>query len=73
MPATMAKQGGWVQLEQSGTHFALNLTNMPIGGYSRAGIKETQQLFKKHHTKVREEKKRGVVFLEHNMLKAAIE
>jgi len=73
MPATMAKQGGWVQLEQSGMRLVLNLANMAIRGYSRAGIEEIQQLFMKHHTKVWEEKQRGVVFPEHNTLKAAIE
>jgi hypothetical protein len=38
----MARQGGWVQLEQSDMRLALNMTNMAKGGIPRAAIEETQ-------------------------------
>jgi hypothetical protein len=37
---------------------ALNMAEMAQRGFSRATIEETQQLIKKSHTKVPEEKKR---------------
>jgi len=73
MLATMARQGGWVQLEQSNMRLALNMATMAKEGFSRTTIKETQQLIKKPRAEVREEKKLGVVFPEHNKVKAAIE
>jgi len=66
----MAKQGGRVQVEQSDMCLALNMAK---GGFSRAAMQEMQQLIKKPRTKVREAKKRSVVFPEHNKVKAAIE
>jgi len=73
MSATMARQGGRVQLEQSDMCLALDMAKMAKGGISRAAIEETQQLIKKPHTKVREEKKRGVEFPGYNKVNAAIE
>jgi hypothetical protein len=73
MSATMARQGGRVQLEQSDMRLALNMAKMAKGGISRAAIEETQQLIKKPRAEVREEKKRGVEFPGHNKVKAAIE
>jgi len=73
MSATMAWQGGRVQLEQSDMRLALNMAKMAKGGISRAAIEETQQLIKKPRAKVREEKKRGIEFPGHNKVKAAIE
>jgi hypothetical protein len=73
MSATMARQGGRVQLEQSDMRLALNTGKMATGGFSRARIAETQQLIKKPCTEVREEKKRGVEFLGHQKVKAATE
>ena len=70
MSATMARQGGRVQLEQSDMRLALNMANMAKGGFSRAAVKETQYLIKKPRAKVREEKKRGVEFQGHNKEKA---
>jgi len=57
MSATMARQGGRVQLEQSDMCLALNMANMAKGGFSHATIEETQQLMKKPHAEVRKEKK----------------
>ena len=52
MSATMARQGGGVQLEQSDMRLALNMAKMAKGGISRAAIKETQQLIKNPCTEV---------------------
>jgi len=57
MSVTMARQGGRVQLEQSDIRLALNMAKMANGGFLRAAIEETQQLIKKPHAEVREEKK----------------
>jgi len=73
MSATMARQGGRVQLEQSDLRLALNMVKMAKGGFSRAAIEETQQLINKPSAEVREEKKRGVEFPGHKKVKAAIE
>jgi len=72
MSATMARQGGCVQLEQSDMRLALNMAKMAKGGFSRAAVEETQYLIKKPRAEVREEKKRGVEFPGHNKVKAAI-
>jgi hypothetical protein len=72
MSATMARQGGQVQVEQSDMCLALNMTKMAKGGFSHAAIEETQLLIKKSHAKVEEEKMRGVEILRHNKEKAAI-
>jgi len=47
MSATMATQGGRVQLEQSDMRLALNMAKMAKEGFSRAAIEETQFLIKK--------------------------
>jgi len=73
MPATMARQGGWVQLEQSDVRLALNVAKMANEGFSRAAIEETYFLTKKPHAKVQEEKKRGVEFPGHGKVNAAME
>jgi Leu/Phe-tRNA-protein transferase len=69
----MAAQGGWVQLQQSDMHVALNMAKTAKEGFSPAVIKETKQLIKKCRANVQEEKKRGMVFPAHNKLKVAIE
>jgi len=73
MSSTMARQGGWVQLEQSNMRLALYMSDMAKGGFSRATIEEMQYLIDNHRRKVSEEKKRGVVFLGHRMANAGIE
>jgi len=73
MSATMARQGGRVQLEQSDMCLALNMAKMTKGGFSCAAIEETQQLIKKPRAEVREEQKRGVEFHGPSNVKAAIE
>jgi len=73
MSATMARQGGQVQLEQSDMRLALNMAKMAKGGFPRPTIEGTQQLIKKPCAEVREEKKRGDEFHGHNKVKASIE
>jgi len=73
MSATMARQGGWVQLEQSDMRLALNMAKMGNVGFSRAAIKETRFKIKKPQAEVREEMKWGVDFPRHNNVKAARE
>jgi hypothetical protein len=73
MSATMARQRGQVQLEQSDMCLALNMAKMATEGFSRAAIEETKYLIKKPGAEVREEKKRGVEFPGHKQVKAAIQ
>ena len=73
MPATMARQGGRVQLEQFDMCLALNMAKMAKGGFLRTAVEETQFLFKKPRAKVREEKKQGVEFPGHDNGKAVME
>jgi len=73
MSATMARQGGRVQLEQSDMRLALNMAKKAKEAFLRAAMEETHQLIKRPRAEVQEEKKRGVVFPGHDMVKAAIE
>ena len=61
MSATMARQGGWVQLEQSNMCLALDIAKSK-GGFSCAAIEGIQYHINTPPTEVREEKKRGVEF-----------
>jgi len=47
MPATMARQGGQVQLEQSNMRLVLDMAKMAKEGFSRAAIEKTKYLMKK--------------------------
>jgi hypothetical protein len=60
MSATMARQGGGVQLEQSEMRLALKIAKMPTCGFSRAAVEQTQYLIIKPCAEVREEMKWGV-------------
>jgi hypothetical protein len=73
MAATMARQGGRVQLEQSDMRLGLNMAKMAKEGFSCAAIEETKYLIKKPHTEVRKEKMQGVEFPAHKLVKAAIQ
>ena len=73
MSATMARQGGRVQLEQSDMHLALNIAKIAKGGFLRTAQEKTQQLIKKPCAEVREGRKRGVEFPRHQQKKAVIE
>jgi histone H3/H4 len=65
MSATMARQGGRVQLEQSDMCVALNMATMATGGFSRTAIEETQQLINKPQAEIWEEMMREVEFPGH--------
>jgi len=73
MSATMARQGGQVQLEQSDMCLALNMAKMAKEEISHYTIEETQWLINKPRTKVDEEKKQGVEFPGHIKVQAAME
>ena len=73
MSATMARQRGRVQLEQSNMRLAFNMAKMAKEGVSRTSIEETKYLIKKPCAEVPEEKKRGVEFPGHKQVKAAIQ
>jgi len=73
MSATMATQGGRVQLEQSDMRLALDMPKMAKGGCSRAAMEESQFLIKKPRGEVQEEKQWGVEFPAHKNVKAAME
>jgi len=73
MSATMARQGGQVQLEQSDMHLGLNIAKMAEDGFSRAAIEEMKYLIKKPRAEIREENKQGVEFPGHKKVKAAIQ
>jgi hypothetical protein len=73
LSANMAKEGGRVHLEQSDMRLALNMAKMDKEGFSRAAIKETKYLIQKPRAEVRAEKKQGVEFPGHKMVKAAIQ
>jgi len=73
MSATMARQGGRVQLEQSNMRLAMNMAKMAKERFSHAAIEETEQLIGKPRAEVRERNKRGVAFPVHDKVKAAIE
>ena len=72
MSATMARQGGRVQLEQFDMRLALDMAKMAKEGFLHAAIEETNYLIKKPGAKVREGNKRGVEFPGHKEVKAAI-
>ena len=73
MSATMARQRGQVQLDQSNMPLALKMAKMAKVGFLCATIEETQCLIKKPHTEVTEEKKWSVVFPGPNKVKVVIE
>ena len=69
----MARQGGWVQLEQSDMHLALTMPKMAKGVFSHVKKDETQWLIKKPWADIQEVQKWGVEFPALRQLKAAIE
>jgi hypothetical protein len=73
MSTTMARQGGWVHLEQSDMFLALKMATMANRGCLWATIEEMHKLIKKPQGDVRAEMLRGVLFPGHHMVKVAIE
>jgi hypothetical protein len=73
MSATMARQEGRVQLEQSNMCLAQNKAEMAKEGFSWAAIEETKYPIKEFRAKVQEKKKQGVEFPAHETMYAMIE
>jgi len=67
MSATMARQGGRVQLEQSDMCLACDMAKMARVGFSLATLGEMQCLTKKPRPEIPDEKKRGVEYPRHTM------
>ena len=72
MLATMARQGGRLQQEQSNVHPAWNMAKIAKCRLQRAAM-EPQVLISKPHAEVQEETMRGVAFPGHNRVEAVIE
>jgi hypothetical protein len=70
MSATMARQGGRVELEQSDMRLSLNMAKMAKEGFSHTIMEEIKYLIKTPHAEIREEKKWDVEFPGHIQLKA---
>jgi hypothetical protein len=73
MSATIARQGGRVQLEDSDMRLALNMAQMAKEGFSCAAFEEPNYLLETPRAEVREEKIQGVEFPGHKKVKAAIQ
>jgi len=73
MSATIARQGGLVQLELSNMRLAWNMAKMAKGGFSRTAIGETQYVINISCTHVWEDKNRGVEVAWHRKVMAVIE
>jgi hypothetical protein len=73
MSATMARQGGQVQLELSNMCWALNMAKMAKEGFARTAIEETKYIITKPHAEVREQKMPGFEFPRRRKVKAAIQ
>jgi hypothetical protein len=71
--ATIARQGGRIELEQSDMRVALNMATMAKQRFSQATLEETKYLIKAPHTEVQEEKKRGVELPGHTKVTAVIQ
>jgi len=69
----MARQGGWVWLQQSDMCLALNMAKMAKDGFSLAALEETKYLIKKPCAELQEEMKRSVEFHAHKRVKAGIQ
>ena len=73
MSATMARQGGWVQLEQSDMRLMLNMAKMAKEGFSRAAIEENKYFNNTPRAEVQEQKKQGVELPGHKTVKTAMQ
>jgi len=73
MSATMARQGGQLQIEQSHMHLALNMAKMAKKGFLHTAIEETKYQIMEPSAEVREEKMRGVESPGHKEVKTAID
>jgi len=69
----MARQVGWVQLEQSGMCLTRNMARLAKGELLGTKIEGIQYLIKRPLAEVQEEQKFGVVFPGHQPVKAVME
>jgi len=72
MPATMATQGGRVQMEPSNMRQALNMAKMAKEGFLRTAMEQRKYLIMKPQAEVPGEQKLGVEFPGHKKVKVAI-
>jgi len=68
----MARQGDWVQLEQSDMRLCLNMAKMAKGGFSHAAIEETQLLIKNPQADALDEMNHRAQFHGHNNVHGAM-
>jgi len=73
MSATVARQGGCVQLEQSNMRLASNVAKMATEGYSDRAIQDTRYRIQKPRAEVRKEMNWGVGFPGNEKVKAAMQ
>jgi hypothetical protein len=73
MSATMARQGGQVQLEQSNMHLPLNMGNIAKAVISCAARGKMQYLINKPRAKFTEAKMMHVEFPKHKKVKAVMD
>jgi len=73
MSATIAREGGRVQLAQSDMHLPMNMAEIAVGGFLPTAIAEMQHLMKKPCARVRAEKKWEVEFPRHREVNAPME
>jgi len=73
MSATMARQGGRAQLEQSNTHLALIMAKMAKWGFSRTAMEQMNYLINKLCAHIREVHMLGVKIPGHRKVNAGIE
>jgi len=69
----MARQGVWVQLEQSDMHLASNMAITANEGYSHTALEQYQLVIMKCHTKVWEERIQGAQLAVDRMVTGVIE
>jgi hypothetical protein len=72
MSAMMARQGYWVQLEQSHMHLGMNKARIATGRFFHATIKEMQYMFNKPCTDVDDETNWAVELNGQTIVKVAI-
>jgi cell division GTPase FtsZ len=72
MSATMARQGGQVQLQQSDMSLVMKMAKMATAGFSSTAIEETHHLVKCPRAEVQHEIKQAVEISGHQIVIAVI-
>jgi len=73
MSATLARQGGRIQLEQSNMLLAWNMAKLGDGGFLYTAMEEIQYLITRPHGEAQEVRKGGVKSPGHGEMKSATE